>query len=99
MNDHARDRARPAPPRRADGSPTAAPTAGESPPGAMELLQLVMSTADVESYLHEVAVMADDLDPAIGGVGMTLRRDGRVLSVATSNLLAASVDEVQYGMD
>lgn len=65
----------------------------------MQLLQLVMSTSDMESYLGEVAVMAGDVSPVIAGVGVTLRRDGHVLSVATSNAVAASVDEVQYGMD
>jgi len=68
-------------------------------PGAMELLHLVMSTPDVESYLHDLAVMAGDVSPVIAGVGVTLQRDGQVLSVATSNALAASVDEVQYGLD
>lgn len=65
----------------------------------MELLQMVMSTPDVESYLAQVALMVDDVSPVIAGVGVTVRRHGQVLSVATSNALAASVDEVQYGMD
>ncbi|WP_298459005.1 GAF and ANTAR domain-containing protein [uncultured Cellulomonas sp.] len=84
-------------------SPDGGPAAGADPavlrPGAMELLQLVMSTPGVEAYLDEVAAMAQGVSPAIAGVGVTLRRHGQVLSVATSNALAGSVDEVQYGMD
>lgn len=73
--------------------------AGAAPdPGAMHLLELVIDTPDVESYLGEVVRMAEELSEGIAGVGVTVRRDGHLLSVATSNGLAAGVDEVQYGL-
>jgi GAF domain-containing protein len=64
-----------------------------------DLLELVLSTQTVEEYLHEVAVLAANLDPGIGGCGVTVGRNGSAFSVATSNEFAAAVDEVQYGLD
>jgi GAF domain-containing protein len=64
-----------------------------------DLLELVLSTHTVEEYLHGIAVLAGDLDAGIAGCGVTVGRDGNVLSVATSNQLASAVDEVQYGLN
>jgi GAF domain-containing protein len=63
------------------------------------LLQLVLGTRTVEDSMDEIVRLAADLSPALAGCGITLRRDGHDLSVATSNALAAAVDEVQYGMN
>lgn len=73
------------------------PASGAS--DAADLLELVIDSPDVESSLAEVVRRAAELSPAIAGVGVTVRRHGHLFSVATSNALAAAVDEVQYGLD
>jgi GAF domain-containing protein len=67
-------------------------------PTVSTLLELVLDTPSVEAYLDEVATMAAALEPAIAGVGVTVRRGGDVLTVAASNDVALGVDEVQYGL-
>ncbi|MFS0706010.1 GAF and ANTAR domain-containing protein [Cellulomonas sp. 179-A 9B4 NHS] len=59
------------------------------------LLDVVLTDASIESHLAHVASMAADLDPAIGGCGVTVRRGGRPSRVAASHPLAGAVDEVQ----
>lgn len=64
-----------------------------------ELLQLVLQTPTVEAYLDELVLLVQRLSPVIAGVGITLRRNHDVLSVAVSNPLAGVMDEVQYKLD
>jgi len=64
-----------------------------------DLLQLVLSTTTVETYLDELVHLVEDVSPVIAGVGVTLRRDHEVLSVSVSNAFAGSVDEVQYKLE
>lgn len=88
---------------RQDGRPEEPPDAAADRPGRVAdartatLLDLVLRTTTVEDHLAEVARMGGALSEEIGGCGITLQRRGEVYSVATSNPLAASADELQYG--
>lgn len=62
------------------------------------LLELVAATPSVETYLGEVVAMAAALSPDLAGCGVTARLAGGALTVAASNDLVATVDEVQYGL-
>jgi hypothetical protein len=57
----------------------------------------LLSTASVEQFLHEMAVLAARL---VGGglsCGMTMQSNGRPVTVACSDPVAARVDEVRSG--
>ena len=68
--------------------------------GDCEVLQgVLLNTEGVEQFLHEMAVLAARL---VGGglsCGMTMESDGRPVTVACSDPVAARVDEVQYELD
>jgi len=64
-----------------------------------ELQDALLSTKSVEQFLHEMAVLAAGL---VGGglsCGMTMQPNGRPVTVACSDPVAARVDEVQYRLD
>ena len=64
-----------------------------------ELQQLLLATDDITDFLHELALLAvSALDGDIW-CGITLRRDHRAVTVASSDERAARVDEVQYAYD
>jgi GAF domain-containing protein len=70
--------------------------------GAGDLRELhgaLLSTTSVEDFLREMAVLAARM--VRGGVscGMTAQPDGRPVTVACSDPVAARVDEVQYELD
>lgn len=60
-----------------------------------QLVELLQSTRSVEDFLDSLANAAATLLTV--SCGITLRRDSRPLTVASSDALAAAVDEVQYG--
>ena len=60
-----------------------------------ELVSLLMSTSSVEDFLAELAGVAGAALAA--SCGITTRRDGQPLTVASSDAFALQVDEVQYG--
>ncbi|HWG99888.1 MAG TPA: GAF and ANTAR domain-containing protein [Pilimelia sp.] len=63
------------------------------------LLTLLADSPEIDAFLDEVVHLAADVvTPAAGG-GITLRRDGAAVTVATSHPLAAEADEIQYGAD
>lgn len=64
-----------------------------------ELQNLQLGTQDIEDFLQELAVLA--ARRVTGGLscGITLQPNGRPLTVASSDTLAAQMDEVQYGID
>jgi GAF domain-containing protein len=66
---------------------------------AAELQALLLSTAGIEEFLQKVADLAASRVTAGLSCGITLRPGGRPLTVASSDELAATVDEVQYGID
>ena len=77
-----------------------APAPGTPRPGgarSRELLELLLTSPGIEEYLDELVRMAAGLSDGILGCGVTVRRGGDVLTVASSNDLAVAVDEVQYG--
>jgi transcriptional regulator with GAF, ATPase, and Fis domain len=62
-----------------------------------ELTGLVLAMPNVESLLTEVARLAARVLNPPASCGITLRRDHEPYTAATSDALAAHVDEVQYG--
>ncbi len=66
---------------------------------ADELFELLTATDTFESFLQELAVLAAR---EVGGelsCGITARSDRRVVTVASSDALAAQLDELQYAGD
>lgn len=77
----------------------AADTVGE--PGRMldafaELQNLLLAGDELADFLRQVALLAARVVPG-GSCGITLRRDGEVATVASSDAFALQVDEIQYG--
>src|SRR5205085_4111369 len=65
---------------------------------AIELQELLLDTEDIQDFLDRLArVAATSVED--GSCGITLRRDGRAMTVASSDDRASRVDEVQYGHD
>jgi GAF domain-containing protein len=69
------------------------------PDNLKELHGALLSTQSVEQFLHEMAVLAARLVSGGSSCGMTLRPNGRPVTVACSDDVAARVDEMQYGLD
>jgi GAF domain-containing protein len=66
---------------------------------AGQLLGLLVESPDVDAFLDKIVHLAAELVTPAAACGITVRRDGRPFSVATSDDLAAQVDEIQYGAD
>ena len=64
-----------------------------------ELAELLLSTASVEEFLADLAQLAAQSMTAPVSCGITFQRDHASLTVASSDHLAAAVDEVQYGQN
>jgi transcriptional regulator with GAF, ATPase, and Fis domain len=64
-----------------------------------ELQNLLLATRDIEDFLQELAVLA--ARRVTGGLscGITMQPNGRPLTVASSDIIAEQMDEVQYGID
>ena len=67
--------------------------------GLKELLDALLNTQNVEQFLHEMAVLAARLVSSGLSCGMTVQPDGRPVTVACSDQVAARLDEVQYELD
>ena len=68
----------------------------QTPEDFKDLQEALVHTESVEQFLHEMAVMAARV---VGGglsCGMTMRSNGRPVTVACSDPVAAKVDAVQY---
>lgn len=66
---------------------------------AHELQQVLLDTGDFTEFLDEVVRYAvDTVTPAMA-CGLTVERDGKPLTVASSDGFARGLDEVQYGHD
>lgn len=61
-----------------------------------ELSSIMLATADLETTMTRVAGLAATSVGVPVSCGITLRRDGRALTVATSDQRAAHLDELQY---
>jgi GAF domain-containing protein len=64
-----------------------------------ELQDALLSSESVEEFLYEMTVVAAGLISGGISCGMTLQPNGRPLTVACSDPVAAKVDEVQYELD
>ena len=64
-----------------------------------ELQDALLGTESVEQFLHEMAVLAARLVGGDLSCGMTMQPNGRPVTVACSDPVAARVDEVQYQLD
>jgi GAF domain-containing protein len=76
-----------------------------------ELQDALIGTESIEEFLHEMAVLAarlgsggsdengENRESGVLSCGMTMRSNGRPVTVACSDPLAAQVDEVQYALD
>jgi GAF domain-containing protein len=67
------------------------------PSAAAELQQLLLDTDSLTDFLTDVShYAADTIGPGLS-CGITLSRDGRPFTVASSDDTATNLDEVQYG--
>ena len=64
-----------------------------------QLLGLLVESPDLDAFLNKIAHLAGEVLTPAAACGITVRRDGQPYSAATSNELAAQVDEIQYGTD
>jgi GAF domain-containing protein len=74
--------------------------AGEQlPEDFKDLHEALVSTDSVEQFLHEMAILAARLVGGDLSCGMTMRSNGRPVTVACSDPVAAKVDAIQYELD
>jgi transcriptional regulator with GAF, ATPase, and Fis domain len=66
---------------------------------AHELQQLLLDTEDFTEFLDEVARYSLDTVVPATACGLTVQRDGKPVTVASSDSFARGLDEVQYGHD
>jgi GAF domain-containing protein len=64
-----------------------------------QLLGLLVESPNIDAILEKVVHLAGEVVTPAAACGLTVRRDGRPFSAATSNHLAAQVDQVQYQTD
>jgi GAF domain-containing protein len=64
-----------------------------------ELQDALLNTESVEQFLHEMSRLAAGLVRGGLSCGMTVQSDGRPMTVACSDPVAARVDELQYQLD
>ncbi len=67
--------------------------------GLAELSAAMLATESLQDFLVQVARLAAESLPVVGSCGITVQGEGRPLTVASSDDLAAELDEVQYGVD
>ncbi len=64
-----------------------------------ELQAVLLGTDSIDGFLRELAVLAARTLGAGLSCGITLQPGGRPLTVASSDVNASQLDEVQYGLD
>ena len=64
-----------------------------------QLLGLLVQSPDIDAILEKAVHLAAEVVTPAAACGVTVRRDGQPFSAATSNDLAAQIDELQYGTD
>jgi GAF domain-containing protein len=62
----------------------------------VELQSLLLSTTELEDFLNRLATLTVQALPIPTSCGVTLQPNGRALTVAASDSLARSIDEIQY---
>lgn len=86
--------------RTVDQNPSDPTTRGHQQPldlaaAYAELQNLILDGPDVTDFLHQLTVLASAIGPGTH-CGITLRRDGQMATVASSDEIAMRVDEIQY---
>jgi GAF domain-containing protein len=64
-----------------------------------QLLGLLVEAPDIDAFLDKMVRLAADVVTPAAACGVTICRDGQPFTPATSNDLAAQVDEIQYAAD
>lgn len=70
-------------------------TATSDQTAAGELLRLLVSYPDLDEFLDRVVRLACRSVPAAVACGMTLRRDGQAITIASSDPFAGRLDDIQ----
>jgi len=76
-----------------------ADTPGDIAASITEMQALLLGTETIQEFLAELARLAILTVGEGLSCGITLQSNGRPLTVASTDALAAQVDEVQYGLD
>jgi hypothetical protein len=66
---------------------------------SLRLLSLLVEASELDTFLDKVVCLAAEVVTPAAGAGITMLRDGQPFTAATSNNLAAQVDELQHGAD
>jgi GAF domain-containing protein len=74
-------------------------TTGDDLRATVELQELLLSSEHIDEFLQQLTAYAANTVGNGMSCGITLRRDGRPTTVASSDDRASKVDEVQYGHD
>jgi transcriptional regulator with GAF, ATPase, and Fis domain len=77
----------------------ATPDPATSAAAVAELQQLLLALDNVDEFLQQVAHLATEVLPSELSCGVTMRRDHRPITVASSDARASQVDEIQYHYD
>jgi GAF domain-containing protein len=64
-----------------------------------QLLGLLVQAPAIDAVLDRMVRLASEVVDPAAACGLTVRRDGQPFTVACTNDLAATVDEIQYGSD
>ena len=72
---------------------------GDVAASIVEMQALLLGTETIQEFLAELAGLAILTVGEGLSCGITLQPNGRPLTVASTDALAAQVDEVQYGLD
>jgi GAF domain-containing protein len=75
------------------------PEQNPSTSAVAELQQLLLTTDDITDFLNRLTALTVEVLSGDLSCGITLRRDRRAITVASSDDRAAQVDEIQYGHD
>ena len=62
-----------------------------------ELQQLLLDSSNISNFLQQLAGLAVTTLPGQLSCGITMRRDHRPITVASSDMQASQLDEIQYG--
>jgi len=79
--------------------PDQTPDPATSAAAAAELQQLLLATDNIDEFLQQLAHLATAMLPDDLSCGVTMRRNHRPITVASSDLRASQVDEIQYQHD
>src|SRR5688500_9436191 len=64
-----------------------------------QILGVLADSPGFDTFLHSIAQLAADVVSSATACGITVRREGNPITVASSGPLASNVDEIQYGAD